>query len=119
MKAALKWALQNPHVGTAIPGFTTFDQMEDDTAVMADLKLTPAELNALKQGEKLGTAGLYCRQCERVRGPVPPRPRHPGAHARLHVRVRLPQHRPGTRVTVAEALRQLGVCADCGSCTVR
>ncbi len=61
MKAALKWALNNPNVTTAIPGMTTFDQLEDDLAVMSDLTLTEQE----KQDLRLETtsAGLYCQQC--------------------------------------------------------
>ncbi len=118
MKAALKWALQNPHVGTAIPGFTTFDQMEDDLAVMADLKLTPAELDALKQGEKLGLAGLYCRQC----GACVAQCRHGldiPALMRGYMYAYGYRNLGQARVTVAEAAPPSGVCADCGSCTVR
>ncbi len=61
MKAALKWALNNTNVTTAIPGMTTFDQLEDDLAVMSDLALTEQE----KQDLRLETtsAGLYCQQC--------------------------------------------------------
>jgi len=63
MKAALKWALQDEHVHTSIPGFTTFDQMDLDLTVMEDLTLTPQEKKDLKLGDKLAMAGLYCRQC--------------------------------------------------------
>jgi predicted aldo/keto reductase-like oxidoreductase len=61
MKAALKWVLNNPNVTTAIPGMTTFDQLEDDLAVMGDLTLTEQE----KQDLRLETtsAGFYCQQC--------------------------------------------------------
>ncbi|MFC2135371.1 aldo/keto reductase [Bacteroidota bacterium] len=63
MKAALKWALQNENVHTAIPGMTTFDQLELDMAVMEDLKLTAEEINDLKLGEQVGMNGLFCPQC--------------------------------------------------------
>jgi predicted aldo/keto reductase-like oxidoreductase len=61
MRAALKWVLNDPNVTTAIPGFTTFDQLKEDLTVMTDLKLTPQELKDLKLGEQV--AGLYCQQC--------------------------------------------------------
>jgi predicted aldo/keto reductase-like oxidoreductase len=61
MRAALKWVLNDPNVTTAIPGFTTFDQLKEDLTVMADLKLTPQDLKDLKLGEQV--AGLYCQQC--------------------------------------------------------
>jgi predicted aldo/keto reductase-like oxidoreductase len=61
MRAALKWVLNDPNVTTAIPGFTTFDQLKEDLTVMTDLKLTPAEMKDLRLGEQV--AGLYCQQC--------------------------------------------------------
>ena len=63
MKAALKWALRNDYVHTAIPGFTTFDQLELDLTVMEDLTLTPAEEIDLKEDSQMGRSGLYCDQC--------------------------------------------------------
>jgi len=63
MRAALKWVLQDENVHTAIPGFTTFDQMNLDVSVMEDLKLTPEESKDLDLGDNLGVPGLYCPQC--------------------------------------------------------
>lgn len=64
MKAALKWALQNENVHTAIPGFTTFDQLELDLSVMEDLSLTDQEKANLNPPAEIKTlAGLYCQQC--------------------------------------------------------
>ena len=63
MRAALKWVLNDPNVATAIPGFTTFDQLKEDWAVVTDITLTPQELKDLRLGEQV--AGLYCQQCRR------------------------------------------------------
>ncbi|NOX64541.1 MAG: oxidoreductase, partial [Chlorobi bacterium] len=63
MKAALKWVLQNPNVHTTIPGFSTFDQMNEDLEVMEDIVLTSQEIKDLKLGEEMGMVGLYCNQC--------------------------------------------------------
>lgn len=63
MKAALKWALQNKNIHTAIPGFTTFDQLELDFSVMEDLTLTPEEKTDLRLDKKAVLPGLYCTQC--------------------------------------------------------
>jgi len=71
-KAALKWALNNPNITTAIPGMTTFDQLKSNLEVVKDLKLTPEELVDLKLGEAKNLAGLYCQGCERC---VPQCPR--------------------------------------------
>jgi len=61
MTAALKWALGNPDVTTAIPGFTTYDQLRADAAVLTDIALTDEEKKDLRLGRQLG--GLYCQQC--------------------------------------------------------
>lgn len=62
MKAALKWVLNEPAVHTAIPGLTTFDQLEEDLSVMADLTLSEAELRDLRLGE-IHSDGMYCQSC--------------------------------------------------------
>jgi uncharacterized protein len=61
MTAALKWALNNPDITTAIPGFTTFDQLATDAAVLRDITLTEAEQKDLRL--EVQTGGLYCQQC--------------------------------------------------------
>lgn len=71
MRAALKWALQNENVHTAIPGFTAFDQMELDLSVMEDLTLTEKEKADLRLGEGETMAGLYCHQCGTCQGQCP------------------------------------------------
>ncbi len=60
MKAALKWVLNDANVTTAIPGMTTFDQLEDDLSVMTDLTLTEQDLQDLRLDVQ---AGLYCQYC--------------------------------------------------------
>lgn len=62
MKAALKWVLNEPAVHTAIPGLTTFEQLEEDLSVMADLTLTEEELRDLRLGE-IHSDGMYCQGC--------------------------------------------------------
>jgi predicted aldo/keto reductase-like oxidoreductase len=58
---ALKWALQNEHVATAIPGFTTFDQLDEDIAVAGDLTLSQDEKQLLAMAMDQET--LYCDGC--------------------------------------------------------
>jgi predicted aldo/keto reductase-like oxidoreductase len=60
--AALKWVLNDKNVCTAIPGITTFDQMELDFSVMRDLSLSAQEKRDLEISSMLrGT--FYCQQC--------------------------------------------------------
>ncbi len=62
-KAALKWAMQNEHLHTSIPGMTSFDQLEDDWSVMEDLTLTGEEKRALRLSSN--GRSLYCNNCEK------------------------------------------------------
>ncbi|PKN64294.1 MAG: hypothetical protein CVU57_15450 [Deltaproteobacteria bacterium HGW-Deltaproteobacteria-15] len=61
-RAALKWALNDRNVCTAIPGITAFDQMDLDFAVMKHLSLTPDEEEVLRKSAA-ATGSVYCQQC--------------------------------------------------------
>jgi uncharacterized protein len=73
--AALKWALQNPYVTTAIPGITTFDMLAENVRMIEGIELTDAERAALAAGPSEGS--LYCDGCNtcvaecRHRLPIP------------------------------------------------
>ena len=41
--AMLKWVLQHPEIATAIPGYTTFDQLNESFAVASNLEYTNGE----------------------------------------------------------------------------
>jgi predicted aldo/keto reductase-like oxidoreductase len=64
--AALKWVLQDPNVSTIVPGFTTFDEMNVDLAVMQDATLTDSEKKDLQKEASLH--GLYCQGCGQCSG---------------------------------------------------
>ncbi len=62
-KAALKWVLQNENIHTAVPGFSTFDQLEADLSVMEDLTLTPEEIKDLELARLNRKDSLFCQGC--------------------------------------------------------
>jgi predicted aldo/keto reductase-like oxidoreductase len=64
MKAALKWALQDENIHTAIPSFKNSDQLFEALSVMEDLDLTPQEKADLKLDQGDRSTGLFCSQCE-------------------------------------------------------
>ncbi len=68
-KAALKWAMQNEHLHTSIPGMTSFDQLEDDWAIMEDLTLTEEEKKDLRLS--FNGRSMYCNNCEKCLSQCP------------------------------------------------
>jgi hypothetical protein len=59
--AALKWVLQDPNVHTIVPGFTAFEEMEVDLAVLENPTLTEEEKKTVQREAAL--ASLYCQGC--------------------------------------------------------
>jgi predicted aldo/keto reductase-like oxidoreductase len=70
-KASLKWALQNENIHTTVPGFTSFDQLQQNIDLMQDLKLTDEEKNDLIQPLAYLSNGVYCQQCGECVGQCP------------------------------------------------
>jgi hypothetical protein len=67
--AALKWVLQDPHVHTTVPGFTTFEQMNLDLAVAENPLLTDPEKKDLEKVASV--SGLDCQGCRQCLGQCP------------------------------------------------
>jgi uncharacterized protein len=60
-KASLKWVLQHKGVSTTIPGMSTFEQLELNFSVMADLSLTEEEKKAVRLTGL--NHGQFCQNC--------------------------------------------------------
>ncbi len=61
--AALKWALSNPDIATAIPGMTEFEHLDLNIKLMSDLSLTDTEKKDLMIART--ETGLYCTGCSK------------------------------------------------------
>jgi hypothetical protein len=59
--AALKWVLQDPNVHTIVPGFTAFEEMEMDLAVLENPVLTEEEKRTLQK--EASAKSNYCQGC--------------------------------------------------------
>ena len=70
-RAALKWVLQDENITTAIPGITTFEQLEQNASVNENIALTEEEKSHLALSSLEG--GLYCQACEKCVGDCPRR----------------------------------------------
>ena len=114
-QAALKWALNNPHVHTSIPGITSFEQLEENMAVMNDIKLNNEDKEFLLYGSR--TEGLYCDGCEecvakcRKKLPIPDM-----------MRSYMYAHGYKETLKAKTELKEVGItqnpCIDCSDCTV-
>jgi len=115
--ALLKWALRLESVTTAIPGYTTFQQLESDWPVAFNLDFTPDENKFLADpGVKLALGGV-CRQCGSCAGTCPA-----GSDVPSLIRAHMYAADYGNffemRRTLAElpAARGLQNCLDCREC---
>ncbi|HUS87236.1 MAG TPA: aldo/keto reductase [Bacteroidales bacterium] len=59
--AALKWALANPNIHTAVPGMTSFDMLEEDLKVLVDIEMTEKEKKDVLIA--MNEPGLFCTTC--------------------------------------------------------
>jgi predicted aldo/keto reductase-like oxidoreductase len=118
-QAALKWVFANPGVTTAIPGMTTFEQMDSNFAVMSDLSLSEGEKRELKLASLLPET-YFCQSCREC---VPTCPE--GVEIPTLMRASMYAEAYGNTVQAAETLatvpaeRGPQLCAECSSCQAR
>ena len=117
MKAALKWVLNDENVHTTIPGFTTFEQLEEDISVMEDLKMTAEEKKGLELGSAAGYHGLYCDQCGRC---VDQCRNHLDIPSLMRSYMYAYGYRnlPKAKDTIRTVLKDSDLCDGCTSCSV-
>jgi predicted aldo/keto reductase-like oxidoreductase len=118
MKAALKWALQDENIHTAIPSFKNNDQLFELMSVMEDLTLSPQEKADLKLEQGSSSTGLFCSQCEEC---IPQCP----ADLDIPTLMRSYMYAYGysSPIKARETLDQIKLsnipCTSCDSCSVR
>jgi predicted aldo/keto reductase-like oxidoreductase len=115
--ALLKWALRLESVTTAIPGYTTFQQLETDWPVAFNLDFTPDENKFLAAPGVQLALGHACRQCGSCAGGCPQGVDVP-ALVRAHMYAAAYGNFSEMRRTLDEipAARGLQNCLDCGEC---
>jgi hypothetical protein len=114
--AALKWVLQDPNVHVVVPGFTTFEEMNIDLAVMEDLTLSGDEKEALQKEAFIPS--LYCQGCRQCLGQCPERLPIPDL-----MRAYMYTHGYRNVALAQDLILSLNlpnrVCEDCSSCPVK
>lgn len=113
---ALKWVLDDPNVHTIIAGFTTFDQMNVDLAVMNDMTLKTAEREQLRRAGL--HSALYCQGCGQCRGqcyqqlPIPDL-------MRAYMYVYGYRNLSAAQEVLSSLALPASLCGDCGQCPVK
>jgi predicted aldo/keto reductase-like oxidoreductase len=112
-RAALKWALQNPNIHTAIPGFTSFDQLEESLDAALNLKLNRDEKKYLSMAHNT----LYCQGCRTCEAQCPKRLPIPEM-----MRAYMYNYGYKSPALAKEVIDELALaddlCGDCTTCTV-
>ncbi|MEN6560359.1 MAG: aldo/keto reductase [Acidobacteriota bacterium] len=116
--AVLKWALRNEAITCAVPGFTTFAQLEEDVSVARDPTLTDAE-KAFLAGRGVRLAQARCVQCGDCAGTCPSGVDTP-ALMRAHMYLHYPNvFQAREAIASLPAGRGLDACASCETCVAR
>jgi predicted aldo/keto reductase-like oxidoreductase len=118
-KAALKWALQNENIHTAIPSFKNVDQLYEAMSVMEDLTLTEQEKADLKldAGPEQSATGLFCSHCSECLPQCP----H-GVDIPTYMRSYMYAYGYGQFAKAKRNLEYTGTtlpCNECSTCSVR
>lgn len=115
-KAALKWVLQNDFIHTSIPGFTSFDQLDDSWSVMANLHLSKEELDDLNLSYRQGS--MYCNGCEKCVVQCPKQLPIPDA-MRAYMYAFGYQATAKAKNLITRLNISADACSDCDQCTVQ
>jgi predicted aldo/keto reductase-like oxidoreductase len=113
--ALLKWVLQHENVTTCIPGFTTYDQLQQNFSVASSLTLTPEEKDFLTP--KNAVAAEFCHQCGECRADCSLKADIPTL-MRSHmyaVQYARPALASDTLASIAPG-QGLAACSDCTTC---
>ncbi|MGB9893924.1 MAG: aldo/keto reductase [Candidatus Saccharicenans sp.] len=118
--ALLKWVLRHEFITTAVPGFTTFDQLYTDVPVGSNLEYTEEEKKFLEDRMVKAQMAAVCRACGQCQPTCPKGVDIPDvlrAHMYATSYGNLYQARETLEALAAE--RSIRACADCGQCTAQ
>lgn len=114
--AALKWVLQDPNVHGTVPGFSTFEEMNTDLAVMKNLALNDSEKEYLQKHASL--PGLYCQQCGECLRQCPQRLPIPDLMRAYMYTYGYNNSKLAHELVTSLSLPR-SICQDCGQCPVK
>jgi predicted aldo/keto reductase-like oxidoreductase len=113
--ACLRWVWQNPNITTAIPGFTSFDLLDNCLEAAHSPKLSDSDIKYLAGLQKKEL--LYCQNCGKCVGEC-------SKHLPVPDIMRAYMYNYGykqpslSKATLTELAIASNACADCTKCTV-
>lgn len=118
--ALLKWVLRHEEFATAVPGYTTFQQLEEDFVVARSLEYTPEEKRFLEdRNVKVAMQG-NCQICGKCTGSCPKGADIPNL-MRTHMYAYSYGNAPKARETLDEIDPSAGLqaCSECPTCVAQ
>jgi predicted aldo/keto reductase-like oxidoreductase len=117
--ALLKWVLRHKAITTSIPGYTTYEQLEQNFSVAPDLAYTPEEREFLS-GNNVAAEAQFCRQCGQCRADCPFGVDIPRLMRSHMYAVQYSQHGLAAETMAAIASgKGLAACDSCKSCAAK
>ena len=118
--ALLKWVLRHEFVACAIPGYTTFQQLEEDIPVNHSLDYTETEKKFLGDRNVMLGMNSVCRLCGQC---VPTCPRNVDIPTILRTHMYAAEygnfHHARHTIDTIPVERSIGRCASCTTCSAR
>jgi len=118
--AVLKWVLRHEFITTAVPGYTTYEQLNEDVSAGLSITLTPEEKKFLDDRKVKLAMESYCLQCAECLSSCPK-----GADIPALMRTHMYAVCYGNFYQARDTYdgiskdRNLAACTSCGTCTAR
>jgi len=118
--ALLKWVLRHEFITTAVPGFTTFEQLYTDIPVASNLEYTEEEKKFLEDRMVKAQMSAVCRTCGQCQPSCPKSVDIPNV-LRAHMYAASYGNLYQARETLdsLEAGKSVKACASCEKCTAQ
>jgi predicted aldo/keto reductase-like oxidoreductase len=113
--ALLKWVLNHDFITTAIPGFSTYEHLEQDFSVIRNLAYTDAEKKLLADKAFIAQAE-FCQQCGQCREDCPQRVDIPALMRSHMYAVQYRNPAMARQLLAKESGRSLDACRSCTRC---
>lgn len=118
--ALLKWVLNHPFITTAIPGYTNFQEFEEDFSVAYDLTYTQSEKKFLTDKNIKLALSSVCQQCSDCIDTCLNKVDIP-ALIRTHMYATCYSNFDQARITLKEIPKKIGLnaCLQCNKCLAK